>query len=627
MSKPGPSDTRIPLGAAAIRRLARLLGSWLNPGGSRSLDLQIALLVAITWGLLQAYGRALATDEVTDSVAMAACAFFGWSVLRSLDSRAPSLQRRIEDLTARAIVTCKVRLEAAVPRIGVDLVCYPAIPRGLPRLILIPGLASAGLGLIFLVRPFGDGLEIIEFARRWTYPIYLAGLLLFWTLAVMVGIVGLALPYRLAHNRAHSRFRQHDPRRREMAGRWMAGITVAIAAAMMLVPAYWAPPLAALAVLTPALLLQHPDLPRLSVIWRPRDRSAAHRSVEWKTLVLLQDLVGLTVPLALMTAPGLGPLSEAQIDAAPISAALRWFVSFGGLLLAIALGAHRLEFIRSTALAAPSRATPRRVLVEGGTPATRATAEERLRRDGWKILEPSSDDLRSDDTRVVLDPDRAPESPHFVDLRAPIAPSLLTDAEVLWRLKRRADVASRRSLHKGLKAVFKDAAASLRGPGTGYVVAPHQWFMPGLARDVADHDTTEGRSMQGFLQPDFSAVMTPRARHHLYLVLSSLGVDLIYVEDGVGFRRLSIALRVMFEVFDRHGVDRRIRTSDFSSVHGVHAILHEVAPDEPRDSELYPESDYASETRARVLHLYRDRGGEDEKSEAPVETDDIPLLV
>ena len=121
--------------------------------------------------------------------------------------------------------------------------------------------------------------------------------------------------------------------------------------------------------------------------------------------------------------------------------------------------------------------------------------------------------------------------------------------------------------------------------------------------------------------------MSPRARHHLYLVLQSAGVDLIYVEDGVGYRRLAQALRIIFELFDKHGVDRRVSSRDFASVHGVHAIVHDVTPDAPRKSEKYPEPDYESETRARILHLYRDRGGSEELSDAPVETDGIPLLV
>ncbi|QDV07890.1 hypothetical protein Poly30_34250 [Planctomycetes bacterium Poly30] len=606
-----------------LARAARLASRWIG----REEDVQLAALGVLTWAGIQWYGRTLATNEWDDLGAMALVGLILWLALGREPHRFPGMSERAGTLVRRAGTNLQARLKAAWPRIGVDLVEDPPFARGLPRLFWAPGVALAAFGLLFIARPWNDGLELVALARTWAYPVYLLAVGLFWTLAVVVGIFGLLLPFALIWNWACATYRGHDERRKAESRRAMTWTFAAMALTVLVFPAPWAIGAVGWLALATVALLHHPKQPNLSVIWRPRHRAERHRSTEWRTLQSLETMViagGCTV---LMTVPALGALGESQRELAPVTALLRWLVCLGGLWLTLALAAYRLHFSLNVSLNAPSTRNPRRIRIRGGSHAERERATERFRRDGWKVLDAEDPRLRVDDMRVTLDSGAELESPHFADLSKPIAPELLENDEVLWRLKRRADLRSRRSVMKGLKAIFKEAAAGLRGPGTGFIVAPHQWFMLGLARDIADHDTTEDRSVEGFLQPEYRAVMTPRARHHLYLVLQSAGVDLIYVEDGVGYRRLALALRVIFELFDRHGVDRRVSSRDFSTVHGVHAIVHDVTPDNPRVSETYPEPDYESETRARILHLYRDRGGEEGRVDVPVETDGIPLLV
>lgn len=606
-----------------LARAARLTARW---AGRRD-DLQLAALGLFTWAAVQWYGRALATTEWDDLGAVALVGLALWLILGRSPRRFPDLSDRAGSLLRGCGSELQGRVKAAWPRIGVDLVGDPPFASGLPRLFWVPGVAIASLGLLFLTRPWNDGFEVIRAARTWAYPVYLVAVGSFWALAIIIGVFGLLLPFALIWNWACATYRGHDARRREQSLRAMAVTFAAMALSVVLFPAPWAVLTVGLMALGTVALLHHPGQPKLSVIWRPRDRATRHRSSEWRTLQSIETMVIAGACTVLMTVPALGSLTEQQRELAPLTAALRWLVCLGGLWLTLALAAYRVHFSAHVSLGAPSTRHPRRIRVQGGSDADRALAADRFQQDGWQVLELSNEQVRADDMRIALDPAAEPESPHFVDLTLPFAPSLLEDKEVLWRLKRRADLRSRRSVMKGLKAIFKEAAAGLKGPGTGFIVAPHQWFMLGLARDIADHDTTEDRSVEGFLQPEYRAVMTPRARHHLYLVLQSAGVDLIYVEDGVGYRRLSQALRVIFELFDRHGVDRRVSSRDFNTVHGVHAIVHDVTPDSPRESETYPEPDYESETRARILHLYRDRGGEEGLVDEPVETDGIPLLV
>ena len=617
------STARAGVGAAMLSRAARLTTRW----AGRPEDLQLVALGAFTWIGIQWFGRSVAQTEWDDLNAMALVALVLWLALGREPKRFPEMSDRFREFAAGLGARTKAKLSAAWPRIGVDLVEEPPFPRGLPPIFWMPGIAIAALGLMFALRPWAAGLDLVATGRQWVYPVYLAATGTFWLIALAVGIFGLVLPFALIRNWASSTYRDHDQRRTHESRRAMLITFGLMAVSCLFFPASWAPSAVGFLALGTIALLHHPKQPTLAVIWRPRQGAERHRSADWRTLQSIETMFLAGVCALLMTVPAVGSISEVQRELAPISAALRWLVCLGGMWLALSVAIYRCHFALSVSFGAPSQRSPRRIRVQGGSELERATASAQLERDGWAVLEAGTGPVRSDDTLLRLDSDAPLESPHFADLTGGIAPALLEDPEIHWRLKRRSDIRARRCVTKGLKAIFKEAASGLRGPGSGFIVAPHQWFMLGLARDIADHDTTEDRSVEGFLQPEYRAVMSPRARHHLYLVLQSAGVDLIYVEDGVGYRRLAQALRVIFELFDKHGVDRRVSSRDFAAVHGVHAIVHDVTPDAPRKSETYPEPDYESETRARILHLYRDRGGSEEFSDAPVETDGIPLLV
>lgn len=606
-----------------LARTARLTTRW----AGRKEDVQLVALALFTWVGVHWFGRAVARTEWDDLSAVALASGVLWLALGREPKRFPEMSDRFGEIFAGKIGAAKAKLTGAWPRIGVDLVEDPPFPRGLPQIFWIPGVVIASLGMTFALRPWGNGVDAVTALRQWIYPVYLAAVGTFWLLAAAVGVFGLVLPFALIWNWACSTYRDHDERRGEQSRRGMLITLGVMGASVLLLPASWAPSAVGFLALATIALLHHPRQPQLCVIWRPRRGAERHRSTDWRTLQSLETMFLAGICAVLMTVPAIGTIADAQREAAPISAALRWLISLGGFWLVLSVGLYRVHFALNVSFGAPSVRSPRRIRIHGGSELERATAGARLERDGWEVLEAGAGAVRSDDMLLKLDSDAPIESPHFADLAHGIAPAMLEDSEIHWRLKRRSDIRARRSVIKGLKAIFKEAASGLRGPGSGFIVAPHQWFMLGLARDIADHDTTEDRSVEGFLQPEYRAVMTPRARHHLYLVLQSAGVDLIYVEDGVGYRRLAQALRVIFELFDKHGVDRRVSSRDFASVHGVHAIVHDVTPDAPRKSEKYPEPDYESETRARILHLYRDRGGSEEVSDVPVETDGIPLLV
>jgi hypothetical protein len=202
------------------------------------------------------------------------------------------------------------------------------------------------------------------------------------------------------------------------------------------------------------------------------------------------------------------------------------------------------------------------------------------------------------------------------------AAELESDAGVWERLRRRDEIQKRRKLVTALERLFKLAAGRPGRAGSGFWVAPHFWFVAGLMRDNQrdadeEFDLAEGSILSGIVGPPYHRLIPRAARHHLYRMLRALQVDLVFVEDGVGFRRLRMVLRVLFEVFDVHGGRRPVEEIDFRGLPGTRVLIHAFQFDEPFRSQTYPEPKYDYLGRARILHVFRDRGEHEEPLESP----------
>src|SRR5205823_6770982 len=108
------------------------------------------------------------------------------------------------------------------------------------------------------------------------------------------------------------------------------------------------------------------------------------------------------------------------------------------------------------------------------------------------------------------------------------------------------------------ETLLKVAAGKTRG-GCGYWLSPHFWFVTGLMRDAGASDETnesdlsEDAILSGSVGPPYHRVFPRAVRHHLFDVLRATQIDLIFIEDGVRFKRLRRVLRALFEVYDVHG--------------------------------------------------------------------------
>ena len=261
----------------------------------------------------------------------------------------------------------------------------------------------------------------------------------------------------------------------------------------------------------------------------------------------------------------------------------------------------------------PARTTPPTIHVGGGDPAEVKVVSKLIRSWGWKVV--AWPRLREAGTvGVEVVPPEQSEATEF-DPRWPLKVSVadLRSGEVKQRLDRRDEIRVRRQLFRGLSKLFK-RAAMFKGPGGGGCGCPHWWFVEGMGREDSDGEEATPPTMVG---PPYARAIPPRARQHAHRVLRAAHVDMIFVEDGVGFRKVEKVLRVMTELFDVHGGRRRAEEMHFRGLPKVRVMIHDYSPGNPFRSDVYPEPKFDDLSRVRVLHVFRDRGGEEEEVEPP----------
>ena len=74
---------------------------------------------------------------------------------------------------------------------------------------------------------------------------------------------------------------------------------------------------------------------------------------------------------------------------------------------------------------------------------------------------------------------------------------------------------------------------------------------------------------------------------------------------------------MLFELYDVHGGKRKAEELLFRGLPKVRVMIHEYEPGNPFQSDHYPEPKFDDLSRVRVLHLFRDRGGEEVEVEPP----------
>jgi len=158
------------------------------------------------------------------------------------------------------------------------------------------------------------------------------------------------------------------------------------------------------------------------------------------------------------------------------------------------------------------------------------------------------------------------------------------------------------------------ARSGRRDRGEGFLFAPHWWPSDRMYRDSWHEDDLS----EGSAGPDYHRHYGRPARRLLRRLLRALAIDLLYIEDGVPVARLGDVMRFLFRRFDvvASGASSAepLGERHIVSPPGVHLALQEIEIDiaKLQVETGYREPSYESLSRARILLVLRERGGDED---------------
>lgn len=595
-------------------------------------DLGSLALWAVTLAALELWGGEAQTD-VGDTLGVLTLASL--VSLTSLGYRTGRL--RWIAFVPRAGRRLRSRWRRMVPDIGIDLRREPPIPPGTPP--LARGLLWAALLTTVAVLPFQA--ELPHALRDTLVPIsyvgYLALLATLWAALATGGLFSLLLGLFWIHDR-FVEHRSRSKRTGRLQGRNLeplahSSVVVAIAAGVLFAPG-WLAPVIAMTLGGLTLFVHVPSVdPPLVLLWRSRGRSQV-RSIGWRASMTAQILFSLSLVLLLTLVSGGGRLfldaagsTGGSLRLTPVLGDMfSWAACAGlGVLFAQAIRANRAARAFGRAASSP----PCLRIGQGPDGAEREGLRARLAASGWSVSfedEPAVPEA----LRVTL----VPEEPDPFDAFFVKGPRQVTEAALLdparraqW--ERAQELQLRRRLTKGIRAALNQARRRQFSRGHGFWIAPQYWFVTGLSRDQVEEGPTAGGDylFEQILGSPWEHLIPWASRSWFHRICRNLEVDLIFLEDGLDWRRFRRVLDVMFEVHDVHGGRERLEERHLGGITGVRAVLHELELGQPFHKKGYPEPDYEDLARARVLQVFRDRGGEDETVETPSGVEGQPVLV
>jgi len=570
---------------------------------------------AVGWGLpllgLELLGRRSPTDAV-DAIGVLG---LGLLVLAAWIRFEGPVRRRLGlGLGTRL----RRRLGRLRPRIGLDFRRHPPLPQRLPQpvlwvfagVLLSAGSAAAAHAVFpTAARAWLQGVSgaLMLFALLGLWSVLAAGALFGYLYPLFS--VDLELSAAPERARWRSRFRVWG------SGAWFL-LLIACATWLPLIVAV-ACTAAAAAFLAVAVSIPcgHP----LRFVWKTKDATGTPSSFSWSACLaggaLVVAAVGITI-MFLATGDRIAGTANGDTRVtAFLGLCFTWAVAGATVY---GLGDAALDVLLCR-LRDPARPAPVRVHLAGEEAAGLGAVASELLSAGFRVARGRTR-LRPMDVRVAIGEQPADDVTGDVPgARWPrsVLPEAAGDPELHRVLRRRAEILRRRELYRGLQLLFKRAAARGFREGQGFWIAPHLWFITHLSRDGEEEELWR-------IGPGYRRVLAREARHHMYAVMEGLELDLIFVEDGVGFRRFKRVLAMLFEHYDIFGGRRLEDERHFAGLPGVRVLLHDFQLEEPPRRSRYPEPDYEGVGRARILHVFRDRGGETESDLVPFDWSTLP---
>lgn len=504
--------------------------------------------------------------------------------------------------------------------VGPDLRGTPALPRRLPAAFHAIGFGLtvwAGLAaVVWYYCPEGWRPHVVPY----TYTGYLVLMSLLWGLLFVASLGGVYFPIMLLTRLAHGG-RPGDLRISRGQLLFLATYLSITTVAAWLLPLWPMLAFGGLCWLVVVFLNFIPDAPGTAqLIWRsPKSRKVY--AIPMKRLLLAVTTLAVLLLTALIFSAAGGRIFEhpENDNSMPLTTVmgnwLGWLTP--GLLLSAGV------FVYLAWRNDPARpGLPTAHLTGVPTSVQQAVARE-LKHRGWVA---HFDEVDPDDVRLKVVHPEASEA-HEFDPTWPLAVSRadLRGDFIYDRLARRAEIQYRRHFLRGLEKLFGEAKGRDHSGGCGYWLAPHLWFVAGLTRDEVTGGDEEPTFLTEVVGPPYVEILSLPVRRYVHRMFKALQVDLIFVEDGVGYRRLVKVLRKLFEIYDKGAGQKRSEDVHFQGMTKVKVMFHDFDVDEPFRSTKYPEPKFAPLGRLRVLHVFRDRGGEEELIEPPFSFDQTPV--
>lgn len=529
-------------------------------------------------------------------------------------------------LICRASAGIAAMAKRTLGELGVDFRGTPPYPLGLPPLLArgLPALLGSIALMAALRLDVCGGLRWLGVHGSFSVYLLLLGAIWFLHGTVLVSIGSVLLGLSREFSRSGRRGPDGPPARFRV---WCARtLLVATVLCIVAVPHWVALVVIAACPLVHGLVSLLPGRPTLALLFIPRSGGSPRR-VPWELFVWLQHTFVLvfTLTVVLMSRGvdlwGVGHTAGFMPFSTLFGGVTAW-VGAGGSVALTAYAVHVAFVARRRNTEAPATIGLR--LAGAPSPADLRAVSRGAALEGFAVRAPNARARRGDvEARLVdsFDP---------FDEGTTVGRDGLDDPATRERLVRRNAVVQRRLLLRAIERVLKRARRNTYQRGTGYLLAPQVWFVSGLLRDE-DEDTPpddkDRGTLDGRIGPRWDRLLPLVTRRHAFEVLGALEVDVLYVEDGVPWRRLRLVFKRLFELYDRHQGERRAEDARFTGIPGVRVVVDEVAPEEPFRLSGYPEPHYSGLGRARVLHVFKDRGGEEQLTPDDAPSELVPLLV
>lgn len=528
---------------------------------------------------------------------------------------------------------------------GLDFRQLPLFPPKCPPLTL----ACFVFSIVVLTGCAFTAGSIPPFLREHVAPYFYVGYLVMIT-ALWVALIGasisfLFITYAILHDHLVNRHLERHPRTRRPEILLTSGFVGAIVLGLLATPSWF--PLALLLLLSAVTLVGSlwPGVPRVLIVWKSK-RSPATFRLQLAHLYLFHFLTVLfgVASLIFLARPDLSigapNPSRPEMPVTETLALIFAWASTVSLILCSPSCIRELWFHlrhRRTQSSPPVLQVLNRV-----SPRLQRTVRKVMSRHGWTVRFGQKRSLGAP-VEILLQETESPRPP-FATSPGPLLPDTtshwplplsledLRQDSVLNQLHRRNEVQKRRLLLRRLERMFKLTRRRDFDKGEGLWVGCQHWFIAGLFRDEAeeDFDDREDHFLSDRVGPAFSRLLEWPVRSHYRQMTEALKVDLLFIEDGVNFRSIKIVFRTLFEIYDVHGGKQIAEERFFQGIPKVRVIIEEIDLNKNELSTSgYSEPDYEDIGRARILHVFRDRGEEDEIQETPSPGDHklLPQLV